>query len=88
MRRGCARSRSNVMVTRPESNSRTRAKVKDQGQRNRPRPQDYSLMTFELSQMDRWIQIKKNKKKIARIGMLTQFWKLLNVSHRQIMAHI
>ncbi len=84
MRRGCARSRSNVKVTRPIFykgllTSMTRAKVRGQGQCYRPRPQDYSLMTFELSQMDRWIQIKKNKKKIARIGMLTQFWKLFNV---------
>ncbi len=28
------------------------------------------------SQMDTWIQIRKNKTKIARIGMLIQFWKL------------
>ena len=34
------------------------------------------LSIVELSQVDRWIQIKKNKKKIARIGMLIQFWKL------------
>ena len=61
------------------STSRTRAEVKGQGQRYRPRSQDYSLITFGLSQMDIWIQIKKNKKKIARIGMLTQFWKLLAV---------
>ena len=37
---------------------------------------------LEFFQMDRWIQIKKNKTKIAKIGMLIQFWKLLLSSSR------